>query len=166
MHTVGSLASVVAAIHEDAAAECERIREALAAELASIAEERDAAEVTIADREARIAAARRENEERIARQEWEGRRASIEQREAWLQRVAEIAQERFAREEAADGTRAEALVREARARLPAGAHEVTRNGRGGCVVTVGNVAYDNTFDARVRRLESEWRGVLAELYRP
>src|SRR5688572_15199574 len=95
MQTLGSPASVVAAIHEDAAAEVERIESALSAELASIENETATADVAVADRALRLAAARRGNEDRVARQEWEGRRAAIEQREAWIQEVVTRAQERW-----------------------------------------------------------------------
>ena len=87
MQTLGSPASLIAAIREDAAAEAERIQEAAANELASIRAEGTSSDVAIADREERLIAVRRENEERIAKQEWEARRAVIEQREAWIGRV-------------------------------------------------------------------------------
>ena len=95
MQTLGSPASLVAAIREEAAAEAERIQESTTAELAAIRAESAATIVALPDRDARIAAARRENEERIARQEWDGRRAVIEQREAWIARVVAKASEQW-----------------------------------------------------------------------
>ena len=158
MQTLGSPASVIAAIREDAAAEAERIQEAAASELASIRADGASAEVAIADREERLAAARRETGERIAKQEWEARRAVIEQREEWIGRVVAKARERWG---ALDPARVAALVQEARAHLPDGAFQVD-----GCVVTVGNVSFDNSFEARSRRLEPEWRNALSGIYRP
>ena len=158
MQTLGSPASVIAALREDAAAEAERIQEAAASELASIRAEAASAEVAIAGREERLAAARRETGERIAKQEWEARRAVIEQREEWIGRVVAKARERWG---TLDPARVAELVEEARAHLPDGASQVD-----GCVVTVGNVSFDNSFEARSRRLEPEWRNALSGIYRP
>lgn len=158
MQTLGSPASLIAAIREDAAAEAARIQDATANELASIRAEASSADVAVAGREERLAAARRESEERIARQEWEGRRAVIEQREAWIGRVVARARERW---NEPDPARVAALVAEARSHLPEGACQVD-----GCVVTVGNVSFDNSFEARSRRLEPEWRNALSGIYRP
>ncbi|HEX6095923.1 MAG TPA: hypothetical protein VF432_06335 [Thermoanaerobaculia bacterium] len=158
MQTLGSPASLIAAIREDAAAEAERIQEATASELASIRAAAASSDVAIADREERLVAARRENEERIATQEWEARRAVIEQREAWIGRVVAKARERWS---GLDSERVSALVDEARAHLPEGAFQVD-----GCVVTVGNVSFDNSFEARSLRLEPEWRSALSGMYKP
>jgi len=37
---------------------------------------------------------------------------------------------------------------------------------GGCIVTAGPVVFDNSLDARAKRLEPEWRKALGEVYRP
>lgn len=185
MQTAGSPASVVAAIREEAAAEAERIQETAAAELAAIAAAAAAAGVAIADREERLAAARRENEERLAKQEWEGRRTSIEQREEWIRRVVAKAQAMWSEgEEKERRERLNALLREGLSRMPPGAcrvgvSEADRNLvdaadveiaaaaiAGGCVLSIGNVSFDNSFEARARRLEPEWRGALSRMYRP
>ena len=150
MRSLGSVASIVAAIREDAAAEVERIEESAAAEIASIC----VPDVSIADREERLALARRMNEERLARQEWEGRRAVIEQREEWIQRVVAAAPARW------DGDTAP-LIRDAMAQLPANAGQARVDG---CVVSAGNVSFDNSLEARSKRLESEWRSALSALY--
>lgn len=181
MQTLGSPASVVAAIREEADAEVERIEETTAAELASIAAVGASASVAIADREERLAAARRASEERIAKQEWEGRRASIEQREKWIQRVVAKSQETWT---SGDAAQLNALIREALSRMPHGDCDVAVSARdrhlvdvpdargtiapiaGGCVVTIGNVSFDNSFEARSRRLEPEWRSALSGMYRP
>lgn len=162
MQTFGSPASVVAAIREEAEAEVERIEEATASALSSLREEAASTSVAIEDREERLAAARRTNEERVAMQEWEGRRAAIEQREAWIGRVVAKAQERWR----CTPAQRDALIAEARARLPIGPCDVTDSPRGGCVVQAGNVSFDNTFEARSRRLEPEWRNALSRMYTP
>ena len=141
-----------------AAAEAERIQESTANELASIRATEASSDVAIADRDERLAAARRENEERIAKQEWEARRAVIEQREAWIGRVVAKARERWGE---LDAVRVAALVDEARTHLPEGSFQVD-----GCVVTVGNVSFDNSFEARSRRREPEWRNALGGMYTP
>ena len=180
MQTLGSPASVVAAIHEDAAAEVERIDDARSTELASIGAETSSADVTIADRDLRLAAARRDSDDRVAKQEWEGRRAAIEQRETWIQTIVARAQELWA---STTPEQLSALIREARAHMPEGACEVAVNPRdrdsvqlanatvktaeiaGGCIVTIDDVSFDNSFEARSRRLEAEWRGALSGMYR-
>jgi vacuolar-type H+-ATPase subunit E/Vma4 len=163
MLTLGSPASVVAAIREDADAEAERIRETTAAQLGAIRAETASASFVIADREERLAAARRASEERVARQEWDGRRAVMQQREQWIQRVMAAAQQRWP---AKSASALDALVREARSRLPEGDFEVIADPRGGCVVKSGDVSFDNSFDARSRRLEPEWRNALSGMYTP
>jgi len=183
MQTLGSPASIIAAIREEADAEAERIDAATASELASIRSEN--AKVGIADREERLAAASRMNEERIAKQEWDGRRAVIEQREKWMQRV--VAAARMKWSGGGQSTRREqlnALIRESVSRLPRGTCEVavsaddrnlvdvpetnvtTASITGGCIVTIGDVSFDNSFEARVRRLEPEWRNALSGMYTP
>jgi vacuolar-type H+-ATPase subunit E/Vma4 len=181
MQTLGSPASVVAAIREDADAEVERIEETTAAELASIRADAASASVAVGDREERLAVARRTNEERIAKQEWEGRRAAIEQRETWIQRVVAKAQETWT---GGDAAKLNALIRQALSRMPRGTCDVAVSARdrdlvdvpdarlviapiaGGCVVTIGNVSFDNSFEARSRRLEPEWRSALSGMYKP
>jgi vacuolar-type H+-ATPase subunit E/Vma4 len=163
MQTLGSPASVVAAIREDCDADAERIQTATAAELEIIRAAASTASVVIAGREQRLAAARRDAEERVAHQEWEGRRAVLEQREQWIQDVVATAQQRWP---AASAAALDALVRDARAHLPDGEHEVLVDPGGGCIVKRGDLSFDNTFDARSRRLEPEWRQALGRMYVP
>ena len=163
MQTLGSPASVVAAIREDAEAEVERIQETTTGELAAIRAESASTNVVIADREARLTAARRETEERVARQEWEGRRAVMQQREQWIQRVVATAQARWT---VTSGEALDTLVREARSRLPEGDCEIIASPRGGCVVRCGDLSFDNSYEARSRRLEPEWRAALSGMYTP
>lgn len=163
MLTIGSPASVVASIREDEDAEVERVQAKTASELAAIAEDAASVSVAISDREQRIAAARRCNEERIAKQEWEGRRAVMQQRELWIGRVVAKAQNEWS---ASSGEALDALVRDARLRLPEGKCDVVASPRGGCVVRIGDLSFDNTFEARSRRLEPEWRSALSGMYKP
>lgn len=181
MQALGSPASVIAAIREDAEAEAERLHESAEEEVSAIRAETASADVSIADREERLAAARRTNAERVARQEWEGRCAVIAQREQWLQRVVAKAQETWG---SGDADQLHALIREARARMPSGVCEVAVSAgdrqrisvpdanvsvasiAGGCIVTVGDVSFDNSFEARSRRFEPEWRSALSGMYTP
>ncbi len=161
MEIQGSVASVVAAIRDEADDEIEKLEEQTAT---SIAEARRAmAPVVIADRETRIRAAHRDAAEHIAQQEWEGRRAEIEQREAWLQRVAARGRERLAAER--DPAIMQRLVEEAARFLPEAARDVTPAPSGGCTVAAGDLVFDNSFDARARRFEPAWRRALNEMYR-
>ena len=186
MQTLGSPASIIAAIHEEADAEAERIDAATAVELASIRSDAAAANVGIADREERLSAARRMNEERMAKQEWDGRRAVIEQREKWIQSVAAAARTKWS--SGPPATRREqlnALIREAVSRFPRGTCEVAVCAAdrtlvdvsddikvtaapiaGGCIVTIGDVSFDNSFEARASRQEPEWRNALSGMYTP
>jgi vacuolar-type H+-ATPase subunit E/Vma4 len=152
--SAGSVDSVVAAIREDAVAEVERVEQATAAELTALRAAAAEADVTIAGRAERLTEARRKNEERVAQQEWDGRRAVIEQREAWIARV--VAAANF------DGVDVAPLVREAQARVPGG--EVVTS-PDGCVVRGGDLTFDNRFEARAKRFEAEWRRALSEVYR-
>lgn len=163
MQTLGSPASVVAAIREDAELEVERIRETSAVELAAIRAEAASTDVAVADRDERLAAGRVQAQERVAKQEWDGRRAVLQQRELWIQRVVAAAQQHWPAK-SAEGR--DALVREARSRLPDGACEVLADRRGGYVVRIGEVSFDNSFDARASRLEPEWRSALSGMYTP
>lgn len=156
----GSVASVIASIRDEVVAEVERIERAGAVEVARHRETCATTVVTIADRDLRIAAVRRQNAERLAQEEWESRRAAARQREEWITRV--IAR---GRELLRDLDVRDALVREARAHLPAGDQETTIAPDGGVVVACGAVIFDNSFDSRMRRLEPEWRKALSEVYR-
>ncbi|HUJ13252.1 MAG TPA: hypothetical protein VL284_05605 [Thermoanaerobaculia bacterium] len=163
MQTVGSVASIIAAIREDCAAEVERLDRSIAEQVEALRKEQETTSVAVADRESRLAAARRENQERVAQQEWEGRRAEIEQREAWIARVVAKAHDAWkpSREQL------DALIHEATQNLGAAESEIKVIERdGGCVVTAGDMVFDNTLDARSQRLEAEWRKALSEVYRP
>lgn len=187
METLGSVASVIAAIRDEAGAEVEKL------ERAPVEVPPDE-EVAVGDRETRLAAAQRDNRERIAQQEWEARRTLVEQREAWIARVRQEAHRRWSEGFADRAEKLTALAREALERIPGdrceiavcardsealrprdlakstGKKEVTiapqpANIAGGCVVTAADVAFDNSFEERSRRFEAEWRRALSALYR-
>jgi vacuolar-type H+-ATPase subunit E/Vma4 len=175
METLGSIASVIAAIRDDAAAEVERFDR----ETFEVPQET----VTIGDRDAQIAAVHRENRERIAQFEWESRRTIVEQREAWIARVREAAHQRWDPEKNLEALAREALERipgeecriavAVKRRLPAGLARLTHKRltvttapiAGGCIVSSGGVAFDNSFEEREHRLEAEWRRALSALYK-
>jgi vacuolar-type H+-ATPase subunit E/Vma4 len=183
--TFGSPASVIAAIREDAEAEVERLRTAEEAEIAAIRARAGSMSIGVAGTAERLAAARRNGEQTIAAQEWEGRRTIIEQRETWIGEVVLRARERW---DAEPPSRRRdillALIDEARSRFPAGPCEIAVNDRdqslidlrdatitsaaisGGCIVSQGDVSFDNSFEARARRFESEWRSALSGVYKP
>ena len=184
MQTVGSVASIIASIREDAAAEVERIEQATAADIASIRTEETGTDVSVPDRVSRLATVRRENQERIAQQEWEGRRAMIEQREAWIARVVATARQEWR----STPEQLLSLIREALQNVDAAECEVavapqdrdrvdpsqfekrihitTADIDCGCIVTAGDITLDESFDVRAKRLEPEWRKALGEVYRP
>lgn len=155
----GSTASVVSAIREEIAAEIERIEHEASAEIGRLREQASNADVAITDREVRLAAARRANAERLAQEEWESRRAVIEQREGWIARVAARGRELLR------GSDVTHLITEADRALPAGEREVHRAADGGIVVRCGDAEFDNSFASRARRLEPQWRRALSEVYR-
>lgn len=142
---LGSAVSVAAAIREDAAAEAERIDQSSATEIAALRHDAATADVSIPDRERQIAAARREVEERIAQQEWQGRRAFIEAREAWIAEIVTAAQQRWI-----SGSREERI-----ARLTALASEALQRVAGDeCVLTIGRADTGIAGDAWAAALAS------------
>lgn len=187
MQVLGSSASVLAAIRDEAAAEMERITKAADDAIASLTAPQPPQEIP--NRAQRMAEALKRNEESLAQTEWDARRALIEQREEWIVRVVargnEILAEtrlddlaRLAREalELVRGEKAELLV-SARDRALIDdewcrsiapnltlASEVAPIS-GGCIVRCGAIVVDNSFEERARRLEPQWRSRLAAMYR-
>lgn len=191
MQTYGSVASVVAAIRDEAAAEVERIEQQGADDATRLRTDADNASVTIADRAEQLAGARRAVATELASIEWEGRRGVIEQREAWIAKVVRGASEQWT----SDRVTLTALAQDALANLPplpcaiavaqkdtiiadeawcaelahaTGKPAVTlapfAQISGGCVAICGDITFDNSIEARSRRLESEWRSALSRLY--
>jgi vacuolar-type H+-ATPase subunit E/Vma4 len=190
MHVVGSVDAVMATIRAEADAEVERLRTRADEEIArlrNLPPETDAG-----DRESRLIAARKHNDELAAQMDWEERRRVIEQRETWIERVIARADELLRsatvdqRKESLAGLAREALqrVRGEQIELRVAAHDrslvddawcreiapgssVGENApiRGGCLVRSGALVFDNTFEERAKRLEPVWRKALAGMYR-
>jgi vacuolar-type H+-ATPase subunit E/Vma4 len=200
MKTLGSVAAVTAAAHDDADAEVQELERQAEARARAIRQEAEVPPAPAPDREHRLASARRAAIERLAREDWEDRRHLLEQREAWMRHVIETALERLRQPAPAAARRADLaqLAAEAWRHLPGAAFEVrvgpddaalldeswrgalaaARPGAevgvvsaaalqcGGCLVSTadGRASFDNTYQARARRLEPEWRAVLGPLY--
>lgn len=189
MKPVGSAASVLATLRDDAQAEIDRIeQEAEAAAAKSARDEPGSAEP--ADREERLAAAARQRRERLAREDWEDRRVALELREEWIGQVIGEGRKLLEAEGDAKQRRAllHALADEALRRLPAGDRctisVAARDAglldaellgdrlvagppapiRGGCIVRAANLVVDNSLEERERRFESDWRAALAKAY--
>jgi vacuolar-type H+-ATPase subunit E/Vma4 len=199
MKLLGSVASVVAAVREEATAEVEKLEREVGAELRRLEQEAARRPPALADRNERLAAARREARERLAREDWEDSRTALEERERWIQQVVAEGRRRLAEPMSAERQRAllTRLAAEALERLPGDRFEVvacaadaalmdeewcrevaSAAGKlqlcavaaeeiaGGCIVRTADrkIAFDNTFDARARRLESAWRAALGSSY--
>jgi vacuolar-type H+-ATPase subunit E/Vma4 len=190
MNVIGSVDSVIATIRAEADAEIERLRATGDQELARLRELPPQSDPP--DREARLAAARKHNDELSAQMDWEEHRRVIEQREAWMARVIARGNE-LLRSASVDERRQSltALTREAlrsvsgeniELRLSAADREIVDDAwcrdippglhlgetapiRGGCLVRSGPLVFDNSFEERAKRLEPVWRKALAGAYR-
>jgi len=118
--TLGSAASVVAAIRDDAAAEVERIEREATEAIARFAAEEAAEGPPIADAEVRRAAARREAAELLAGEDLLDARAALDASEAWLARAVAAGRERLDEPAPPDERRARLarLAREGLDRIP------------------------------------------------
>jgi vacuolar-type H+-ATPase subunit E/Vma4 len=197
---LGSPASVIEALRDEAGAEVERIEQRGREQAEALRGAADAAPVRLPDREARLQAARRRVREWIAAEDLADRRESLEERERWSCRVVARARRRLQERTGADELRQRLarLAAEGLRRLPgedfelvvpekdAGALDTawlaavarTAGKRalrvvpdreetpGGCLLRTadGRASFDNGFEARTRRLEPVWRGVLARLW--
>lgn len=126
MRTLGSIAAVAAAVRDDVQAESERLERDVAQQLARLAQEEAADVVTVPEREPRLAAARREARGRLAREEWQGAREALEERERWIERVVVAGQRTLAEPEELGQRRAwlARLARDGLERLPGDRFEV------------------------------------------
>ena len=186
MKPLGSAASVIAAMREDAAAELERIEREADERIAAL-EKEPGAETLLPDREERIAAALRAAREAAAREDLEDSRGALLARERWFEQAAEEGRKLLA----AAPDRAPvlfALARDALECLPPGArtlHVAPEDVRffdagalerleaalgepaaidGGCIARSGRLSADNSFSGRARRLEGRIRVSLGKLY--
>lgn len=87
MRVTGSVAAVIAAVRDEVGAEVEKLERQTLQQLARLQAEATDESVSLPDREARLAAARREAQSRLARDQWQGTREMIEEREKWIERV-------------------------------------------------------------------------------
>jgi vacuolar-type H+-ATPase subunit E/Vma4 len=101
MRAYGSSAAVIAAIDDEADAEVARIEQEARAAIDRLRQQDAADPVVLADRDARVAAARREAAERLARAEWQDTRAALEARERWMADVQERGRARLTAETSA-----------------------------------------------------------------
>ena len=201
MRTLGSVASVVAAIADDVEVEREAVRRRAQASRAALRAAEAAEPTALPEREARLMAARQRAHERLARADWEAAREALQDREAWMAAVAVEGLRRLeARAADAQDRRRDlgALVREALELLPGASFEVAvcppdaalfagdealaaplapgvslrltadAGVSGGCRVMARDApaSFDNTYSARARRLEPEWRAAVGAVYAP
>ena len=126
MKTLGSVAAVVAAITEDAAAEAEAIERRLAADLERLTTEAPAPALNVSEHDERLVAARRHARERLALEDSLDAREAFAEREQWMARAVMLGRARLAEAEvpAVRIERLTRLVREALARLPPGPVDV------------------------------------------
>ena len=96
MKPLGSVAAVVAAIREDAAAETEGLERNADTEIERIRSLAARDVVTLSEREQRIGAARQQAQARLAQEDWEDTRQIVADREAWLARAVELGQRQLA----------------------------------------------------------------------
>lgn len=125
MKPLGSVAAVVAAILEDAAAEVEAVERETAAAIDGIRAEKQPDDGGAAA-DARVSAARARARRRIAQEDWEDARQAMSERERWIEQAARLGRARLADRDpaAVERARLTRLAREALARLPAGTAEV------------------------------------------
>ena len=197
MKALGSVAAVIAAIHEDGAAELETTEIETARAVSRMTAEGAAEAGSAPDTAGTLAAARDSVRTRLAQEDWEDARQALADREAWIARAVELGDKRVRDREDIQVIRERlaSLAREGLERMPPGpveiavsaedhavldddwhlalgaaaAHSVqvvTASITGGCVVRAasGRSTFDNTYAARAERLQSAWRGALADIY--
>lgn len=161
MKTLGSPASVADAVREEASREVERLLRDTDEEIARLRAEAQSADVMPPDRPARLAAARREISAQLAREDWEDRRAALEERERWTERAIRLARERLDgdREAASRRDLLLALAVEAAERLPAGAVEIAVSASD---ASIADDAFVEELARRARRTVARARGDLPQ----
>lgn len=126
MKPLGSIAALVAAVHEEAAAEAETLAASADATIARITGDPSSCPPSGDDDRRALAAARDRARVRVAQEDWHDARADVAQREEWIQRVVALATRQLQERLPASEARATlaTLAREAISRLPAGAIEL------------------------------------------
>jgi vacuolar-type H+-ATPase subunit E/Vma4 len=159
--TLGSPASVADAVREEASLEVERLLRDTDEEIVRLRAEAQSSDVMPPDRPARLAAASREVSARLAREDWEDRRAALEERERWTERAVRLARERLDgdREAASRRELLLALAVEAAERLPAGAVEIAVSASD---ASIADDAFVEELARRSRRTVARARGDLPQ----
>jgi vacuolar-type H+-ATPase subunit E/Vma4 len=97
MNLLGSVEAVRAAIREDARAEVERLEREADEAIARLKADAAAAPLVVPDGEVRIRAARREQREQVAKDDWADREAMLRAREEWMESIVAAGAERVLR---------------------------------------------------------------------
>lgn len=149
------------AVREEASREVERLLRDTDEEIVRLRTEAQSADVMPPDRLARLAAARREVSARLAREDWEDRRAALEERERWTERAIRLASERLDRDREAASRRELllALAVEAAERLPAGVVEIAVSASD---ASIADDAFVEELARRARRTVARARGDLPQ----
>jgi vacuolar-type H+-ATPase subunit E/Vma4 len=127
VRTLGSVASVVAAVADDVEVQVEAVRRRAEAARAALRAQEAADPAVLPQREARLMAARQQARERLARADWEAAREALQDRERWMAAVAEAGMGRLCAHGGDSEQRRQeigALIGEALAVLPAGSFDV------------------------------------------
>ena len=127
MKVLGSVASLVEAVRQEAEDEAARTRQEAETEADRLRGSARGEPARVPDREARLESARREAAELLAREDWADRRAALEQREEWMAKAAAEGLAALRRPEAAPERREllERFVFEALEKLPGESFEVS-----------------------------------------
>ena len=125
MKPLGSIAALVGAVRDDAAAEAEALAAAAATTVAQLTSDPASCPSPDDDRHA-LTAARDRARVRVAQEDWNDAREAVALREAWIQQVITLGAKQLQQRLPADEARAAlaGLAREAISRLPAGAIEL------------------------------------------
>jgi vacuolar-type H+-ATPase subunit E/Vma4 len=120
------VAAVIAALRDDVGAEVEKLERQTLQQLARLQAEEAGESLSVPDREARLAAAAREAQSRLAREEWQGAREVLEEREKWIDRIVAAGRTTLSALEAIGQRRADLvrLARDGLDRLPGQSFEV------------------------------------------
>ena len=88
MKVLGSVASLVEAVRQEAEEQAARVRQEAETEADRLRRSRQGEPAGVPDREARLESARRAAAELAAKEDWADRRAALEEREEWMTRAA------------------------------------------------------------------------------
>jgi vacuolar-type H+-ATPase subunit E/Vma4 len=194
MRAWGSADAVIAAVHDDAAVERERIEQETAAALTALARAAETGEDRHeAGSDVQLEAVRSAAVAAEAAEDWDDTVATAADRDAWILEIAAAGRLRIATDAAVQAW-LERTIREAVTALPGSACSVTvpeeqlaaaQRGRAaieaevnrqitleggaltaGCHARTpdGRITFDNTLEGRERRRRLEWRAAVARIY--